>query len=157
MKDLSSTDQEAELWALLGQARRAMLKVRRQELRQYNISVSKSTLLFVIQLIGDKATPAQISRRIFLESHSVSELLSRMEKEGLLRKVKDLDKKNQVRVVLTEKGREIYHQTRKLESIRNIMSSLSGEERQRLRSCLETLRDNALKELGVEYKPIAPA
>jgi len=94
MKDLSSTDQEAELWALLGQARRAMLKVRRQELRQYNISVSKSTLLFVIQLIGDKSTPAQISRRIFLESHSVSELLSRMEKEGLVRKNKGFPSKS---------------------------------------------------------------
>jgi len=156
MKDLSSTDQEQELWTLLGQARRAMLKVRRRELRQYNISTSKSTVLFVIQLIGDKATPAQISRWVFQESHSVSELLNRMEKEGLVRKVKDLDRKNQVRVVLTEKGRETYYQTVKLESIRKIISSLSGEECQQLRSCLQTLRDNALKELGIEYKPISP-
>jgi len=34
-----------------------------------------------------------------------------MGKEGLVRKVKDLDRKNQVRLVLMEKGREAYYQS----------------------------------------------
>ena len=66
-----------------------------------------------------------------------------MEKQGLVRKVKDLDRKNLVRVVLTEKGREAYYHSTKRESIHQIMSFLSEEERQQLRHCLQTLRDKA--------------
>ena len=148
--------EELELWALLGQTRRAMSRVRSKELRQYDISMSKSTLLNVIWRIGEKATPALISRSVFLEPHSVSELLSRMEKEGLVLKIRDLDKKNQVRIVLTDKGRDIYLKTLNLESIRRLMSPLSNVERLQLKSCLEKLRDISFKELGTNHQPMSP-
>lgn len=76
MKDSLSGDHELELWTLLGQTRMSMLKVRRKELRQLNITTSKGFVLTGIKFIGDKATPAQISRWLFLEPHSISELLS---------------------------------------------------------------------------------
>ena len=152
MKDLPPNDLELELWALLGQARLAMIKVRRKELHRYHLSPNKSIVLQGLHVIGDKATPAQISRWLFREPHSISELLGRMEKEGLVKKFKDLDKKNQVRVMMTEKGREVYDQTLKLEAVRRIMSTLSSEQSRQLRSCLLTLRNNAVKELGTKYE-----
>jgi DNA-binding MarR family transcriptional regulator len=79
-----------------------------------------------------------------------------MEKEGLVRKTKDLERKNLIRVSLTEKGQQAYYQSSRLESVHRIMSSLSEEERQQLSSCLETLRDRALKELGMEQRPPFP-
>jgi len=159
MKDLLSDDHELELWTLLGQTRLAMLKIRRKELRQLNITASKGFVLTGIKFIGDKATPAQISRWLFLEPHSISELLSTMERDGLIRKVRDLGRRDQLRVVLTEKGWEICHQLLKIESIRKIMSSLSTEQRQLLRSCLLKLRESAMKELGMkelEIKELGP-
>ncbi len=129
------------------------MKARWEELAQYNVPPVQAAVLFIIQAIGYRATPAEISRWFFRQSHSVSELLSRMEKGGLVRKVKDLDRKNLVRVELTEKGRETYHQSMKRVSIHNIMSSLSEEEHQQLRSCLQKLRDKALKEIGIKGEP----
>jgi len=79
-----------------------------------------------------------------------------MEREGLVRKVKDLDRKNLVRVAITEKGHQVYRQSTKIESIRKVLSSLSKEEQQQLMSYLETLRDKALEELGVKSKPPFP-
>ena len=159
MKKFSTMDRYYDLyynlWVLLAQTKDAVLRARQKELHRYGISATQSAALFAIQAIGDKATPAEISRWLFREPHSVSELLSRMEKEGLVRKTKDLDRKNQVRVELTEKGYEAYDQSMKQESIHKIMSSLSEEAREQLRSCLQTLRDEALKELGVE--PQMPA
>ena len=140
----SSNDQDYRLWVLLNQVRDAVLKARQKELNQYNISASQAAVLLVIEAIGPKATPAEISRRVFRKPHSVSGILSRMEKKGLVMRLKDLDRKNLVRVVLTGKGREAYYQSTKQESIRQIMSSLSEEERQQLTSSLETLRDKAL-------------
>jgi DNA-binding MarR family transcriptional regulator len=155
VEDLSCRDQAGDLWMLLAQTRDVIFKARQKELGRYGTSATRSTALFAIQAIGDKATPAQISRLLFREPHSVSELLSRMEKEGLVSKTKDLDKKNLVRVELTERGAEAYYQSLKYGSIHKIMSALSEEECQQLMSCLKTLRDEALKELGVE--PRVPA
>ncbi len=139
-----STDQDYRLWVLLNQVRDAVLRARQKELNQYNISASQAAVLLVIEAIGPKATPAEISRRVFRKPHSVSGILSRMEKKGLVRRLKDLDRKNLTRVVFTEKGREAYYQSTKRESIRQIMSSLPEEERKQLTSSLETLRDKAL-------------
>ena len=151
MKNLSCTDEDYHLWLLLAQARDAILNARRKELRQYNISASQGAVLFAIQSIGDEATPAEISRWVFREPHSISELLSRMERKGLVRKVKDLGRKNLVRIVLTDKGREVYHKSTKRELVCKIISCLPEKERQQLRSYLKTLRNRALKELGMEH------
>jgi DNA-binding MarR family transcriptional regulator len=106
--------------------------------------------LLAIKSIGDKATPAEISRWLFREPHSVSALLNRMEKQELIRKVKDLERKNQVRVALTEKGHEAHYLSMKQVSILKIISALVEQEQVKLRSYLQILLEEALKELGIE-------
>jgi DNA-binding MarR family transcriptional regulator len=154
MKRLS-VDGNYELAVLLVQARDAVMKARRKELTRYHISPRQSAVLYYIQAIGAKATPAEISRGLFRESHSISEILGRMEKQGLLRRVKDLSRKNMVRVELTEKGREACNQSEKRASLDKIFSTLSKEERQQLRSYLERLRDKALR-LIQKKRPLFP-
>ncbi len=153
MKNLLSVDEDYNLWVLLHQTTDAALRARQKELDQSGISVIEVRVLVVIQAIGEKTTPSEISRRIFREPHSVSALLNRMEKRGLVRKTQDLHRKNLVRVSITEKGQQAYHKSTRRKSIHKIISSLSKEERQQLRSCLEKLRNKAFKELTVEYKP----
>ena len=53
-----------------------------------------------------------------------------------MRKVKDLNRKNLIKVVLTEKGEEAYRWSREMKTVRNIMSSLSDKEKKNLRGCL---------------------
>ena len=146
-------DEDYNLWVLLHQTTDAALRARQKELDQFDISVIEVGVLVVTQAIGEKATPSEISRRIFREPHTVSALLNRMEKRGLVRKTQNLDRKNLVRVSITEKGQQAYDKSTRRKSIRKIMSSLSEEERRQLRSCLEKLQNKAFKELIVEYKP----
>jgi DNA-binding MarR family transcriptional regulator len=153
MKNISPMDEDYNLWVLLHQTTDAVLRARQKELDQFGISVIEVGVLVVIQTIGEKATPSEISRRIFREPHSVSALLNRMEKKGLVKKTQDLDRKNLVRVSITEKGRQAYDKSTRRKSIYRVISSLSEEERQQLRSFLEKLRTKAFKELTVEYKP----
>lgn len=155
MKDFTE-DKGYELWVLLAQTREAMYKARQKELRRYNLSPRQSAVLFIIQAIGDKVTPAEISRWLLRESHSVSEIISRMEKQGLLKKVRDLDRKNLVRIELTEKGSEAYNQAIKRDSIHTIMSALSDEKRRQFSTMLKTIRDRALKESGKELRTLFP-
>jgi DNA-binding MarR family transcriptional regulator len=156
MKDFPTVDQDYELWVLLHQTKDAIEVAREKELRPYGISLIQSAVLFVVQAIGYRATPAEISRWLLRWHHSVSGLLNRMEKGGLVKRVKDLDKKNLVRVAITEKGREAYYQSSKRESIHRIMSSLSEEQRRQVALCLKTLRDSAIRESGLNRTPPFP-
>jgi len=70
-----------------------------------------------------------------------------MEKEGLVRKVNDLDRRNLISVAITEKGEAVYQRSRDSNVIHEILSSLSQEQQDNLRPCLETLRNRAVEEL----------
>jgi len=141
----SVRDQDYELWVLLAQTRELMYKARQKELAQYNISPQQSAVLFIIKALGDEVTPAEIARYLLREHHSVSELLKRMEKDGLVSKIKDSAKKGRVKILLTQKGEQANKHSMKRKSIKEIISCLSDEERQQLQSSLKKLRDSALK------------
>ncbi len=142
------SEEDFKLWVLLQHTADALSRVRQKELRQYDTTNSRSAVLYSIQHIGNKATPAEVSRWLFREPHTISALLDRMEKEDLIKKVKDLERKNQIRIAMTPKGRRTYQAASKRESIRNLLSCLSEEQRGQLRTCLKLLRESALKELG---------
>ena len=88
-----------------------------------------------------------MSRFLSREHPTVSALLRRMKKKGLISMKKDSRKKNMWRVSLTEKGKEAYKQSAKRESIHMAFSSLSEDDRQRLASYLENLRDQSRRYL----------
>jgi DNA-binding MarR family transcriptional regulator len=155
MKDFQSVDEDYQLWVLLSQAADTTLRARQKELDRYGISTAEAAVLFVVQAIGERATPAEITRWLLREPHTVTELLNRMERGGLVTKTKDLERKNLVRVSITEKGRQAYQQSTKRKSIRKMMSVLSREERQQLGAYLERLRNKALGEL-TEERPRPP-
>lgn len=156
MKNQLSTGEEFELWVLLNQVRHAIHDAVERELRQYGISPIEAAVLSIAKVTGKNATPAEISRWLLREPHSVSGLVSRMEKKGLVRKVKDLPKKNLVRVAITDKGEQAYSRSLKIDSLRRITSSLSREQRRQTISCLKVLRSVALKEIGKEKGPPFP-
>lgn len=157
MNAMLSTDTDYNLWVLLRQTRDAMVKARERELEKFGISSIQAAVLFTIQAIGPEATPAEISRRLVREPHSVSGLLSRMEKQGIIKRSRDLPKRNMVRVEMTEKGSEAYEQSTKRLSMHQIMSVLSEEEQKNLWDYLEKLRDKSLKLAGIGYElPFPP-
>lgn len=149
MKDSPSVDLNY-LWMMLHQARDAIFKLREREVKKFGISIPKAEILFTIEAIGYPATPTEISRHLLREFHSISSILSRMEKQGLVKKVNDLNRKNLVRVSMTDKGRQVYHEAARRETILKILSCLSETEGQQLESSLKKLRDEALKNLGIE-------
>lgn len=149
-------DKDQALWLLLEQTRNAIFKARELELEQYGISTVQSGVMFVIHTLGGRARPAEIARWLVREPHSISGLLSRMERDGLLAREPDPERKNAVAIVLTDKGRHICDMTFKRESVRQILSSLEEDERSHLMGALIKLRDRALKDRRVRNRPPFP-
>lgn len=148
-----NTDEDYNLWVLLAQARDALYKARKKELNKYDISPRQSAVLFIIQATGDSATAAEIAKYLFRETHSTYELLLRMEKDKLLRSVRNRNKTSRVVYKLTSKGLRALNQSNKRESIHEIIASLTREERDQLRSYLKKLRDTAMRLLAVRELP----
>lgn len=151
-----NTDEEFNLWVLLAQTRESLFKARQKELVKYDISPRQSAALFVIKTIGGNATAAEITRHLFRELHSTYEMLCRMEKGRLIKGVKNRKKAGRVIYKLTPKGLRAYNQSIKRDSIRKIISCLTREEREQLKSSLKKLRDAALKILTLNELPFPP-
>jgi DNA-binding MarR family transcriptional regulator len=149
-KFYSAEDEDQDLWFLLTHTRYAIFRAREKELQRYGVSPEQVSLLFVVQALGNKATPAALSRHILRQPHTVSALVDRMARRGLVKKVKDLDRKNLVRVVITEKGQKTYELSTKRGPIHRIMGSLDAKEKKEFRVYLERLLAKARKEIGLD-------
>jgi DNA-binding MarR family transcriptional regulator len=139
-------------WIMLAQARDAVLKARQRDYAQFDINNERRAVLWCIQNNGGQATPVEISVQLFHELHSVTEMLNRMVREGLLKKYKGTGRSRTI-VRLTKKGSEVFNQSFYDKTDQRIFSVLTPKEREKLRSYLWKIRNNALKELGIpEWK-----
>ena len=136
-----------ELWALLDQATTAISRVADNELSQAGITMIQGAVLYFVKNAKEPVIPAHISRWLFREPHTVSQLLMRMERQGLIKRTKDLDYKNRLRITLTEKGEKAYQKQIEMRSIGKILSTLSPEECDKLGANLKKMRDAAVKVL----------
>lgn len=138
------------IWQLLERTQRALFNIRSKEVSRFGVSLRGAGVLSIVLRLGEKATPMAISRQSYVSPNSISEQLKRMEKEGLIRKVKDLKKKNQVRIEVTEKGYEIYLNVINLPSIEETVSVLTHDEKMELWRLLSKLRKSAIEKQGIE-------
>ncbi len=150
-------DRDQALWLLLEQTRNAIYKARELELEQYDVSAVQAGVMFVIHTMGGRTRPADIARWLVREPHSISGLLSRMEKDNLIRRVPDPDRKNAVSIVLTDYGHDICIKTFQRESVKQILSCLEEDDRKQLMQSLVHLRDRALKDRRVRNRPPFPS
>jgi len=130
-----------QLWILLRNVAHKTARIRNGELRKHGISFIQAAVLHIVKTADFPVTPSHISRSMDRERQTVTEILNRMQKNGLINKVKDLSQKNQVRIELTHKGDEAYSYSSGLTSIHLILSCLSAEEKHNLRGYLRKIDD----------------
>ncbi len=136
------------LWILIAQTRDALSKARHRELEKFNINKERRAILWSIKNSGGKSTPVEISRLLLKELNSVSEMLKRMEKEGLIKRGPKSGKSS-LTVTLTKKGEDVFKQSRQNPMDKLILSVLPKKRRQRLAADLWAIRNKALHELGI--------
>lgn len=157
--DSINDDDDYNLIALIAQTGHAFSLARTRELSKYGLSMMRAAVLLVLQTRDNNATPTEISQWLLREPHTISALLDRMEKDGLIRRYRDLRKRNTVRVVMTEKGRTAYHQSLQRETFHRVMSVITAEEREQLRNVMTKLWLRVLQEVKheVSWASTAPS
>ena len=140
------------LWGRLFLATTLVQRAREVELSGANISLIQAMVLYALKISPEPLTPAKLAKMLCREPHSMSALIDRMAKQGLIVKKHDLYPRNLVRVVVTAKGEEAFQRQRSMNTVTNITSVLSEEERETLGSCADKLRLRA-RELLREMQP----
>lgn len=158
MRKTKSKDGNFDLWWLLSQVKDAIEKAEMGILENYNLSPRDSKILFLIHALGDNVSILKLAQYCFRQPNSISEHLIRMEKAGLVERVKS-GKEKRLKIKFTDKGQLAYKQiSAERELINTIMSSLSEEQHKQLTVSLEMLRDSALREIGpLHYNPALPS
>jgi MarR family transcriptional regulator, organic hydroperoxide resistance regulator len=147
-------DKDYTLLTSLLQVADIFVKVRERELLTQNLSATSAAILFLVEAMGKDVTPAKISRMLLREPHSVSGILMRMEKQGLIKRAKNMERKNLIRVTLTTKGENALKQAMKKEGVKHVLSRLSEEQRRQLKLTLTTLKEAGMKELNLSPKAL---
>ena len=144
-----------ELWAHLHLTTTAIARAREKELGR---SIIYAAVLTLVKYAEGQATASKLSRWLFRERNTMSDLIHRMQRKGLLELTRDPIRKNRIRISLTELGEKAYHES--VEGrwvIEDIMSCLTQEECETLWACLSKLQNSAIRHLGIKHRLIFPS
>jgi len=147
-------DREYTLVEQITQVADILVKVRERELLPQNLSATAASILFLVDAMGEGVTPARITRMLLREPHSISGILMRMEKQGLVKRTKDMDRKNYIRITLTAKGEKALEKAMRLEGTTHVLSKLTAAQQKELKATLTALKEAGVKELRLSRKAL---
>ncbi|MBN1188494.1 MAG: hypothetical protein JXA46_01965 [Dehalococcoidales bacterium] len=152
IRKMKKEDADINLLILLDQTSSVVGTAVELELKHLRISQPQVRILSMLSRENKPVTIDQLANWTFKEFNSVYTLLNRMEKRGLVKKVKMKDDLRTY-IVPTEKGSDLYHKKVTENSIHLIFDTLSDEEKTQFLNLLKQVRDATSKILGLGFKP----
>jgi DNA-binding MarR family transcriptional regulator len=127
-------------WAEMSVTSTILRRAWEMELARVGLTVPQTLVLIIVQSSTEPITPMKLSKLMHREPHTISALLTRMEAQGLVKKERNLERGNWVRVSLTKKGKEAYQRQVAARKVRNITECLSKQELDALNKMNRKLR-----------------
>jgi DNA-binding MarR family transcriptional regulator len=145
-------DQDINLYILLDQTDSIITNAIELEIKHLRMTQPQVRVLTMLSREDRPVTIDELANWTLKEFNSVSTLINRMEKKGLIKKAKKVGELKTY-VTLTEKGSNLYHKQVTERSIHLIFDKLTSEEKQRLDLILKKLRDTTRDLMGLDYRP----
>jgi DNA-binding MarR family transcriptional regulator len=138
------------VWILLRQIHNLVLKCEDRVFSEYKITTEQHAVLMAIKHIDGPVRPTDIARWLDRSVNSVSMIIDRMVKAGLVKRVRDRKDRRTVFLTLTSKAEKAYvlASVAGWGLIQEILSPLSDKDKHTLIKLLEALRDKTYDYLG---------
>jgi len=152
IRTYKKNDREINLYILLDQVDSIVTNAVDLEIKHLRVTQPQVRILTMLSRQNKPVTLDDLANWTLKEFNSVSTLINRMEKKGLVKKTK---KNGDLRtyVILAEKGSNLYHHNVTERSIHLIFDRLSKEEMKQFEDLLLKVRDITRDLLGLNYKP----
>lgn len=136
------------LWTLFDNTHYGIARTRLLEIAQFGLTKEQAQILYIIKTNGGSVTLGKIATYSMRQHHSISTLINRMEKVGLVKKTK-LPNEKAFRIVATPKGKAMYSKLTR-ESIDFVFAVLNPEEKEQLNEYLLKLQKASRNLLGLD-------
>ena len=137
-------------WILLRQTYNLVLKCEDKVFSEYELTTEQHAVLMTIKHISEPVRVTDVALWLDRSVNSVSMIIDRMVKAGLVRRVRDRKDRRTVILTITSKAEKAFVPATAAGwgLIQEILSPLSDEDRLTLIRLLETLRDKTYDYLG---------
>jgi DNA-binding MarR family transcriptional regulator len=154
-KEINLPTKVTEIYPLFNNTGFIISRARELELANFGLTLEQGVLLHTLIKLGGSATLNEIATSTVRQYHSVSTLVNRMSRSGLVKKVKYSDKKK-FQVSITDKGLNTYGKAT-CNSLDMIFSVLPRKDQKTFARYLQLLSTRAREVLGLDYKhPFLP-
>jgi DNA-binding MarR family transcriptional regulator len=143
---------------ILHQVNNSLNKCEAEVFKKVGLSLPQYMVLEAINYIGNPCTPSEVADFMDRNANNITLLTDRMEKNGLVTRVRDLKDRRAIRLSMTKKGRTAYKRASKPHKklLKEMIPTLDNEEIQELirllSKILETTYD--LRELDGNIRKI---
>ena len=107
MKPQNLFDLNMDVWVLIADLHHKMVLLRNKELSQYQITGRQMHVLRLVDSLGEKASMSLIAKATGRKLDVISRQTMMMEKDGLIKRVKDTPKSRLLKLELTERGKDL--------------------------------------------------
>jgi DNA-binding MarR family transcriptional regulator len=150
------TINDFDLWVLMDRARMTIGRTSQLEVASHGLTIEQAGILDELLRGHGSATIAEIVNATGKQYNSVTTLVNRMVKNGLVEKKRN-GNSGRYLILMTDKGKEMYGKLTR-NAIEMAFSDLTMEEKQMLFNILKKLLKRGRKMLGVDFKlPFLPA
>jgi len=147
--DVQQVNPNYKIWQLFCYTYRLIDNTSRIIFRKYGLSSSTLAILSILYQTGQNFKPSEFATICKRKPNTITDILNRMQKQGLIRKNKDKYRKNTKRVSLTDKGKLVFQNVMNYNEYHDIFATLTGEKRKQFVDCLYDL----LEYFGVNRPP----
>ena len=144
VEEIISRDNGLYSQYLIAKVNHFMDRVRQKELAPYHIAPRQGYILFILHSLDHKATLTELARYCDRRVNNMSIQMARMEKKGLVKKIREVPGSTLLRFELTKKGIDSLKNDKMIIE-KSIMSILSEEEYQQLIPILKKILSEAEK------------
>jgi DNA-binding MarR family transcriptional regulator len=159
MEELESEGLSLKSFILLHRTRDLIFRCEERAVGEFGITMEQYTMILAMKYLDAPVRVTDIARWMARKANSVSMLVDRMVKAGLVKRSRALKDRREVRLVITSKGEQALELATPgvWKTIQELSSPLSDEDARTLIRLLESLRDKALEHLnpGKDARAIA--
>jgi DNA-binding MarR family transcriptional regulator len=153
---------EHRLWVLLRQTYYLITQCEEDASNGTGVTAQQLVVLWLMQFISNISNKpiiiTDLAPSLYRSVNSISTIIDRMEKNGLVKKIRDLPDRRSVRLQITRTGEKKYIEALKpnREMIKRLLSVYSDEELETFINLLRKLKKKATEEPYIEELTVDP-
>jgi DNA-binding MarR family transcriptional regulator len=143
--NLEPGNEALRLWFMIHRTPEMLKMCEDRVFREYKLTTEQYVVLVTIKYLDGPVRPTDVARWLGRSPNSISMMVDRMVKAGLLRRLRDRRDRREVRLVITSKGETALKPATSAgwDFIQKILSQVSYDDRHTLMRLLDTLQYEA--------------